>query len=330
MDKIRWGIIGTGGIARAVAGDLAQVPGAELYAVGSRAAETARSYAAAHDVPRAYGSYRELLDDDLVDVVYVATPHPQHRDVALAAIERGKAVLVEKAFAATYAGAQQVVAAARERGTFLMEGMWTRFLPAIRAAKEVAAWGRVGDLVGVQGDLIANRTFDPVNRLFNPELGGGSLLDLGVYPVSLAQHFLGEVKEISCFARLYPNGVDASAAVNLRHVGDALSSLTVAFDGHGPGRFIVSGTRGWIEVEPRFHHPTTITINRSGQLPRIIETRLTGKGYAHEFAEVTELVRQGATESETMPLADTLEVMRVLDECVRQAGITYRDAELAL
>ncbi|RRD46048.1 Gfo/Idh/MocA family protein [Tessaracoccus sp. OH4464_COT-324] len=330
MDKIRWGIIGTGGIARAVAGDLAQVPGAELYAVGSRAAETARSYAAAHDVPRAYGSYRELLDDDLVDVVYVATPHPQHRDVALAAIERGKAVLVEKAFAATYAGAQQVVAAARERGTFLMEGMWTRFLPAIRAAKEVAAWGRVGDLVGVQGDLIANRAFDPVNRLFNPELGGGSLLDLGVYPVSLAQHFLGEVKEISCFARLYPNGVDASAAVNLRHVGDALSSLTVAFDGHGPGRFIVSGTRGWIEVEPRFHHPTTITINRSGQLPRIIETRLTGKGYAHEFAEVTELVRQGATESETMPLADTLEVMRVLDECVRQAGITYRDAELAL
>lgn len=330
MDTVRWGVVGTGWIAKAVAKDFREVAGAELYAVASREQAKADEYAREYQVPKAYGSYAALLDDPDVDIVYVATPHPQHRDVALAAIERGKGVLIEKSFTATLDGARQIVDAARAKGVFCMEAMWTRFQPAMQAAKEVAAWGRIGDIVGIQGDLYAHRAFDPASRLFAPELGGGALLDLGVYPVSIAQFFLGEVKEIQCSSRLYPNGVDAGGSINLRHVGDALSSITYAFDGHGPGRFVIAGTKGWIEVEPRFHHPNSITINRAGVLPRVIETKVVGKGYAHQFAEVTKLMQEGATESPSMPLADTLEVMRILDECAQQSGLVYREADLEL
>lgn len=330
MEKVRWGIVATGKIANIAAGDLAEVADAEAYAVASRDKSRAEAFAARYGLPRAYGSYRQLLEDDAVDVVYVATPHPHHHDVALAAIEAGKAVLVEKPFTATLAGSRRLVAAARAKGVLLMEGMWTRFLPAIQAAKEITSWGRIGELVGVQGDLIAHRDFDPGNRLFAPELGGGALLDLGVYPISLAQHFLGEIKQVQCQAKLYPNGVDAVMGINLRHEEDAISSLTCGFTGYGPGRFLVSGTKGWIDIAPRFHHPTTITINRVGQLPRVIETKIVGAGYAHEFAEMTRLVCAGATESPIMPLSDTLEVMRVLEECINQAGMIYSEARVDL
>lgn len=330
METIRWGIIGTGRITRAVAKDFREVAGAELTAVASRTQQRADEWAKEFGLEKAYGSYRSLLDDEDIDVVYIATPHPQHLDIALAAIERGKAVLVEKAMTATYAGAQELVQAARSRGVFLMEGLWTRFQPAMQAAKEVVAWGRIGDVVGVQGDFSICHEFDPADRLFAKELGGGSILDLAVYPVSLAQFFLGNVKDVRCLTRLCSNGVDAAASISLRHEGDALSSLTSAIDAHGPGRFIISGTKGWIEVEPPFFHPTTISVHRSGTLPRVIETKVVGRGYAHQFAEVTRLVQQGATESPTMPLADSLEVMRILDECVTQAGITYEEATVDL
>lgn len=330
MDTIRWGVIGTGRIAHTVAKDFREVAGAELAAVASRSQERATAWAKEFGVEKAYGSYRDLLDDDDIDIVYVATPHPQHLGVALAAIERGKAVLVEKPLTATLEGAKQLVTAARKRGVFAMEAMWSRFQPAVQAAKEVIAWGRIGDVVGVQGDFVAYREFNATDRLFAPELGGGSILDLGVYPISLAQFFLGDVKATQCSARLYPNGVDAAASITLRHDGDALSSIACSIDSHGPVRFTILGTKGWIEIQPPFFRPTTISINRSGALPRIIETKVVGRGYAHQFAEVTRLLQEGAKESPTMPLADSLEVMRVLDECVTQAGVSYKEATVDL
>lgn len=330
MNTVRWGIVGTGSIAHAVAGDFQFVPGAELAAVASRTAAKARSFATQHGIRLAFGSYREMLESPEVDVVYIATPHPQHRDVALAAIANGKAVLVEKAFTATLAGARQVVDAARARGVFVMEAMWTRFLPVVAAAREVVAWGRIGEIVGVQGDLYAFREFQPDHRLFSAELGGGAILDLGVYPINMAQAFLGGISAVDCRARHYPTGVERAATVNLVHAGGGLSSLTFGFDGHGPGRMIVVGTKGWIEIEPRFHHPSIITVHRGGVLPRIIEAMPTGRGYSHEFAEVTERIREGLTESPTMPLDDTLEVMRVLEECLNQAGVTQREGAVDL
>ncbi|GAA4898397.1 Gfo/Idh/MocA family oxidoreductase [Tessaracoccus lubricantis] len=330
MNTVRWGIVGTGAIAHGVAGDFQFVPGAELTAVASRTRSKAQAFATKHGVPRAYGSYAEMLQADDIDVVYIATPHPQHRDVALSAIANGKAVLVEKAFTATLDGARQIVKAARENGVFAMEAMWTRFLPVVAAAREVVAWGRIGDVVSVQGDLYAYREFQPEHRLFAKELGGGAILDLGVYVVNFAQAFLGDVKSVDCITRLYPSGVDSAANISLAHTGGGLSSLAVGFDGHGPGRMAIIGTKGWIEVEPRFHHPSMITIHRNGVLPRIIEAMPTGRGYSHEFAEVTQRIREGHTESPTMPLEDTLEVMRVLESCLRQAGIKHCDAELTL
>lgn len=330
MDTIRWGIVGTGALAHGVAGDFQFVPGAELVAVASRTRVKAQEFAAHHDIGLAFGSYRELLESPHVDVVYIATPNPQHRDVALAAIANGKAVLVEKAFTVTLAGAQQVVDAARAKGVFAMEAMWTRFLPVIAAAREVVAWGRIGDVVGIQGDLYAHREYQPEHRLFAPELGGGAILDLGVYPISFAQAFLGEAKEICSRSRLYHSGVERASVVNLVHAGDALSSLTFGFDGHGPGRMVIVGTKGWIEVEPRFHHPSMITVHRNGMLPRIIEAMPTGRGYSHEFAEVTQRLRDGFTESPTMPLNDTLEVMRIAEACLQQAGMTHQEATVDL
>ncbi len=330
MESIRWGIIGAGAIADIVAGDFIHVPRAELVAVAARDLDRAQALAAKHRIPRAYGSYRDLVEAQDIDVVYIATTHPQHRDVALAAIAAGKAVLVEKAFTATLAGAQQVVAAASRAQVFAMEAMWTRFLPAVAAAREVVAWGRIGEVLGVQGDLCAHRPYDPTNRLWNPATGGGAILDLGVYVVSFAQAFLGVAREIHCVGRLAPNGVEAGTSMTLSYVGGGSAALTCGFDLHGPGRMAIYGTKGWIEVEPRFHHPTTITIHRSGVLPRIIEAKPLGRGYAHELIEVSDCLLAGRTESSTMPLSDTLEVMRVLEECLTQLGRPQQEATVAI
>lgn len=319
-----------GAIAHGVAGDFQFVPGAELAAVASRTKEKAQEFAARHGVKHAYGSYRELLESPEVDVVYISTPHPYHRDVALAAIANGKSVLVEKAFTATLVGAQQVVDAARAKGVFAMEAMWTRFQPVVAAAREVVAWGRIGEVIAVQGDLYAARDYEPGHRLFERDLGGGAILDLGVYVVNFAQAFLGDVRSVDCLTRLYPTGIEKAASINLGHTGGGMSSLACGFDGPGPGRMTIVGTKGWIEVEPRFHHPTTISVHRAGVLPRIIEARPTGGGYSHEFAEVTQRIAEGSTESPTMPLHDTLEVMRVLESCLRQAGITHSEAKVDL
>lgn len=330
MKTIRWGIIGAGWIANVMAADFRFVRNSELVAIGSRDLEKAQVLSSKHRVPKAYGTYAELLDDPDIDVVYIATPHPHHRDIALAAIARGKAVLVEKSFTATHDGALEVVQAARDKGIFCMEAMWTRFLPAIAAAREVVAWGRIGDVLGVQGDLCAYREYDPTHRLFSPETAGGAILDLGVYVLSFAQLFLGDAQSINCLGRLNPNGTDAAAAISIGHTGGGLSALACGFDGHGPARMSIYGTKGWIEVEPRFHHPTTLSVHRSGVLPRIIEARMTGRGYAHEINEVSERLLAGDTESSIMPLNDTLEVMRVMEECLRQMGVRHQEAELII
>ncbi len=330
MKTIRWGIIGAGWIADVMAADFRFVRNSELVAIGSRHMEKAQSFADKHRIPKAYGSYVELIDDPDVDVVYIATPHPHHRDIALAAIARGKAVLVEKSFTATHDGAVEVVQAARDKGVFCMEAMWTRFLPAIAAAREVVAWGRIGDVLGVQGDLCAYREYDPNHRLFSPETAGGAMLDLGVYVLSFAQLFLGDAQSINCVGRLNPNGTDAAAAMSIGHTGGGLSALACGFDGLGPARMSIYGTKGWIEVEPRFHHPNTLSVHRSGVLPRIIEARMTGRGYAHEINEVSERMLAGDTESSIMPLDDTLEVMRVMEECLAQLGVRHQEAELNL
>ncbi|MEX5720131.1 Gfo/Idh/MocA family protein [Geodermatophilus maliterrae] len=328
--EIRWGVVGPGRIAQNVMGDFAHVEGAKPVAVASRSADRAEAFAERHGLERAYGSYAEILADPDVDVLYVATPHPQHHAVALAAIDAGKALLVEKAFTATTAGAAEVVDRARERGVFVMEAMWTRFQPAVVALREMVADGAIGEVRSVQADLGVDRAYDPADRLFALELGGGALLDLGVYVVSFAQMLLGAPDTVTTAGSAYPTGVDAEAALLLGWDDGRTATLTTSLRYPTPGQARVFGTGGWIDVLPRFHHPETIVLHRTGAEPETITRRPDGVGYSHELAEVTACLQAGRTESAVMPLADTLAVQDVLGRAAEQLGVAHREDPDAL
>ncbi len=328
---IRWGIVGPGRIAESVVGDFAEVEGAEVVAVASRSADRARAFAARHGVNRAYGSYAEIIADADVDVLYLATPHPQHRAIALAGIAAGKALLVEKTFTATVAGAEEVVAAARSAGVFVMEAMWTRFLPALVAVRGLVDDGAIGEIRQVQADLGVDRAYDPADRLFDLALGGGAMLDLGVYPVSLAQWFLGAPDQVWATGSRFPTGVDAEAGILLGYADGRTAALLASLRHPTPGAARLYGTGGWIEVTPRFHHPKTIVLHRPGQEPETITRAPLGGGYAHELIEVSDAVRAGRTQSTAMPLADTVAVQRVLNAACEQLGVVHaEDAEVSL
>ena len=323
--EIRWGVVGPGRIAEKVVEDFAVVDGARAIAVASRSQARADDFATRHDLDRAYGSYAEILDDPDVDVLYVATPHPQHHAVALAALRAGKALLVEKSFTATTAGAVEVVELARETGTFVMEAMWTRFQPAVVALRELIADGAIGEVRSVQADLGVTRTYDPADRLFDLALGGGALLDLGVYVVSFAQMLLGTPERVVAAGSLFPSGADAEAALLLDYADGRTATLTTSLRNALPGQARVFGTTGWIDVLPRFHHPETIVLHRAGAEPETLTRRPIGAGYAHELIEVTECVRAGRPESAVMPLADTLAVQTLLGEAAEQLGVRHTE-----
>jgi predicted dehydrogenase len=328
----RWGIAATGGMAAAFASDLLLVPDAEIAFVGSRAPGSAADFAGRFGATGS-GTYADLLEagrSGEVDVVYVATPHPQHHALALAAIEAGTPLLVEKAFTATLAGAQEVVAAARAARVFCMEAMWTRFQPAVAHARELVAAGEIGEVLLVQADFGARRAYDPTSRLFDLALGGGSVLDLGVYPISLAQHFLGRPDRVTATGTTYPNGADRSAAIQLSYDDGRAAALTCTLASQTPGGALLVGTRGSLELVPPFHHPTRLVVRRNGQEVEEVELPATGTGYVHQAVEVQRCLAAGLTESPVMPLADTLDVQWVLEEVLGQLGIMIAEAEIHL
>jgi len=325
---VRWGVAGPGPVADKVMRDLAYVPNAVLTAVGSRSAERAQAFAAAlagpaghGQLPAAHGSYQALLADPEVDVVYVATPHPQHRALALAALTAGKAVLVEKSFTVTPAATREVVAAARAAGRFAMEAMWTRFCPAVARLRELVADGAIGEVRTVTADLGVRRPVDPATQSYHPEQGDGLLFHLGVYPVSFAQMLLGAPDAVVAHGVVHPSGADVEESVLLRYPGGRSALLFASLRSPAPGEARVLGTAGWIQVPPRFHYASRIVLHRNGRDPETIDAPLTGAGYAHELLEVTERVANGHTESEIMLLADTVAVQDVLGEIADQLGL---------
>jgi predicted dehydrogenase len=321
---VRWGVAGTGAVAATALRDLAGVPNAVLTAVGSRSAERAGAFAAAvghGQVPTAHGSYRALLDDPNVDVVYIATPHPHHRALALAALAAGKAILVEKSFTVTPAATREIVAAAGAAGRFAMEAMWTRFCPAMVRLRELVADGAIGEVRTVTADLGARNPVDPATRTFNPELGDGLLFHLGIYPVSFAQMLLGTPESVVAHGVLHESGVDVEESVLLRFTGGRSALLFASLRSPAPGEARVFGTSGWIRVPPRFHYPDRLVLHRHGHDPQVIEAPLAGAGYTHELIEVTERVAAGDTESAIMPLADTVAVQDVLGAIAEQLGV---------
>ena len=333
---VRWGVVGPGRIAAGVVRDLAAMPGGQLHAVASRSLERARAFADAHDAAVAYGSYAELLADPDVDVVYIATPHRQHHGIALAAVEAGKHLLVEKAFTVTLAGAQEVVDAARVRGVFVMEAMWTRFQPAVVRLRELLADGAVGEVRSVRADLGLRVPFDPADRLWDPAQGGGALLDLGVYPTSWLQMVLGGTPaSLEVAGTLGPNGVDAESTLLWRTDDGRHGVATCSLLSPLPGQAAVFGTEGWVEVPPRFHHPSRLLVHRTGG-GRSVETTeevlapATGTGYSHELDEVHRCLAAGLMESPVMPLADTLAVMGVLEQALHALGVRHDEDPAAV
>lgn len=315
----RWGVAGTGWMAEAFLDDFAHVPDAELVAVGSRTLDRAQAFASERG---AVGmTYADVVAADL-DVLYVATPHPQHRDLALAAIGHGTPVLVEKAFTATLDGAREVVAAARESGVFCMEAMWTRLQPAVATARELVAAGEIGEVTSVHADFGAHRRYDPTHRLFAPELGGGAVLDLGVYVISFAQHFLGTPDRVSASGSLFPNGADASASLLLSYDDGRGAALSTTLQAATGVRATIIGSRGSIELGPEFHHPTQLVVRREGEPAQEIDAPALGRGYSHEIIHVGECLAESLTESPLVPLDDTLVVQWVMQEALEQLGVT--------
>lgn len=309
MTRVRWGIAGPGKQAAAMVADFGRVTTGELVAVGSRSQERADEFAGAHGIPRAHGSYADLAADPGVDAIYIATPHPQHTDIALEAIAAGKAILVEKAFTASVEDTERIIEAARTAGVFAMEAMWTRFNPGVVRLRELIAQGAIGEVRGVHGDLTAFREFVPTDRLFDPALGGGAVLDLGVYVLSFAQHLLGVPDVVHAVGGAFATGVESDFSVLLGYADGRSATLSGGFTTYGPGRMMVLGTQGWIDLHPRFHRASALTVWRGRE--RIADEEF-GFGFEHEVDHVGECLAAGLTESPVMPLADTLAVQRLM------------------
>lgn len=319
----RWGVLGTGRIASQFVDDLRLDPEAEVVAVGSRHAGSAEAFGQAHGIGRRHASYAELVADPDVDVVYVAVPHSGHHAATLQAISAGKAVLCEKPFAINATEAAEMVEAARRAGVFLMEAMWTRHLPHITRLRELLDAGAIGEIRTVYADHGQHFAPDPTNRLFDPALGGGALLDLGVYPVSFASMVLGTPGSVTAVGDLAMTGVDAQTSAVLRYTGGAHAVVTTTLAARTPCRAWIAGDEGRIDIEPVFYAPSAFTLTRDdGTVERFEQPRV-GHGIRHQAAEVARCLRAGLTESPLMPWAETVAIMATMDEIRRQVGVRY-------
>jgi predicted dehydrogenase len=319
---IRWGILATGGIATRFTEDLARLPDTEVVAVGSRSDEAARVFADKHGIPRAYGSWQTLADDPDVDVVYVATPHNAHHAASKLCLEAGKAVLCEKPLTLDLATAEDLVSTARANNVFLMEAMWTRTNPAIRQIAALVDDGEIGEVTAVEADFGIAGPFPPSHRLRARELGGGALLDLGVYPVTLAHLFLGVPGSILAWASLYPEGTDQNTGLVLGYASGAVATLHCGSLGDSAQRAAITGTTGRVELPRQFWRPEAYTVVH-GDDARRTEVPLRGNGMVYEAEEVMRCLRAGLLESPLIPHSATLDVMKTLDRARAQLGVSY-------
>ncbi|MFJ4919426.1 Gfo/Idh/MocA family protein [Streptomyces sp. NPDC088725] len=320
--KVRWGVLATGGIVSRFVTEVRGLPDAEVVAVASRSDASAKAFAEEHGIPRAYGSWAGLFADDEVDVVYVGTPHSAHHAATRAALEAGKPVLCEKPFTLNSREARDLVSLARERGLFLMEAMWTYCNPVIQRLAELVRDGAIGDVRAIHADFGIQGTFAPEHRLRNPDLGGGALLDLGVYPVSFAQLLLGEPDRVQAEASISPEGVDLNTGILLGWESGATALLSCSVETQTPRTASVSGTKGRIEVAG-FFAPDSFVLHRHGEEPEEIRVPSEQWGMQFEAAEVMRCLRAGETESPLVPLDGTLAVMRTLDAARDRIGVRF-------
>lgn len=359
-EPIRWGILGTGGIARRFARGLQFLPDARLLAIGSRSDSGAESFADQFDVPRAYSDYEALVNDRDIDVVYVATPSSVHRDNCILGLEAGKAVLCEKPFTINADEAREVISLARQKGLFCMEAMWMRFIPLMKSLRHVMDVNGIGDIRMLVAQLGYANEFDPDDRIFNPRLGGGALLDLGIYPLSLAFHLMGEPSSIVSQPTIGASGVDEQLSIILGYPDGGQAVLAASIRNNMSNDAVIMGTNGNIKIHAPLITPHRLTVMKkpdagSGggsrgsrlsflrRLPLLQELYLRldpylspllrrrssdivetykGNGFNYEAAEVMRRLRSKEIESPIMPLDETLKIMETMDAVRAQWNLT--------
>ncbi len=322
MSTFRWGIIGTGGIAQTFAEDLKRLDGHVVAAVGSRTLKSAQNFATQFPEAVAYGSYEELVAAD-VDAVYVATPHPMHYENTLLAMRAGKPVLCEKAFTVNAKEARALVAFAQEQKIPLMEAMWSRFLPHMQQVKEIVSSGVLGEITNIVADHGQFIPYERAARLWEPELGGGALLDLGIYPLTLAHLILGSPVSIHAEATLTEKKVDLNTSMMLRYASGAHALLSCTMASRGSVSAMIVGDRARIEIDGSFYAPTSFrVITRDGEVTEY-PNKYEGHGLREEAAEFARVVRSGEIESPLMPHSTSIELMEMMDSIRAQIGVKY-------
>jgi predicted dehydrogenase len=321
---VHWGVLGPGGIAGRFGEAMRLVPDGTILAVASRAQERADAYGDRFGVARRYSSYEELVEHADVDAVYIATPASRHADDAVLALEAGKHVLCEKPFALNAAQARRMVAAARENGLFLMEAMWSRFLPAYGVLSDLLGSGRIGEVRLLEADFGLPFPFDPRHRHFDLAVGGGALLDLGIYPVQLASLVLGAPHAIQAQAHIGTTGVDEVVTALMQHDGGRYSVVKAAISALLECTARVAGTLGAIELPAFMHCPTSVTLHsRAGT--EEIDCGWEGDGLRFQVAEVHRCLTEGLRESPTMPLDESVSIAVTLDAIRARIGLVYPD-----
>ncbi|MBE9069694.1 Gfo/Idh/MocA family oxidoreductase [Leptolyngbya cf. ectocarpi LEGE 11479] len=354
---IRWGILGTGTVATQFIEGLQSISDAQLWAIGSRTLDKAQKFANIFNAPKAYGSYEELVQDPDIDVVYIATPQTRHKADSMLCLNAGKAVLCEKPFTVTSQEAREVMAVARQQKLFCMEAMWMRFMPLIQEVRRLIRAGEIGEVRLLTADFGYPTEFDPKNRFFNLELGGGALLDRGVYPLSLAFMLLGKPQQISGEPCIGKTGVDDQSAMILRYANGAMAILHSTLHTYSSNEALIVGTQGKIAIKEPFYKPESITITRFSGKPVVVTSqqktievgwkrsiinqlkqnqliktlakfrkeksksigqRLSGNGYNYEATEVVKCLQAGKLESDLMPLSETIEIMETIESLLLQ------------
>jgi predicted dehydrogenase len=318
--RLRWGIAATGSIAASMCEALRTLPDADITAVGSRTQETADRFAHRFAIPNAHGSYEALWADDDVDIVYVASPHSHHHAMTIAALDAGKHVLCEKAFAINAGQAREMVAAAVRNDRFLMEAMWTWFIPAVVDIRRRVLDGEIGELKVIEANF-AIPVSDPDGRHRRLDLAGGAMLDIGIYPVTFARFLAGDPVEAKVSGSLGDTGVDATVGGVVTFASGALGVFHTSLDMPSSLRASVYGTLGRIDVDAPVWFPGGFTVRLAGEEP--VHVEMAHRGLAHEAAHAMERIRGGHRESDVIPLATTVSTMELLDDIRAQLGVVY-------
>jgi predicted dehydrogenase len=323
MQKIRWGIMSTGSIAKTVSEDIQRLPDAEIVAVGSRSQASADRFGDMFNIPNRHATYEAFVNDPEIDVIYIATPHGFHYENLQLALNAGKHVLCEKAFTLDANQAREMVALAREKNVFLMEAMWMRFNPAIQEIKRLIDEGTIGDVRYLRAEFNIGFEYDPKHRLFDPVLGGGAMLDLGIYPLSFAEVMLGMPNNIIASTHLGQTGVDENSTYLFEYNNGARAILASSSQAGSPQSAIIAGKKGYIRLLEEFFHPSEFILQIDDEQPRKVSMPIEGNGYTYELREVHECLRAGKTESDIMTLDKTIAMMELMDSIRQQWGMKY-------